>query len=72
MTRASSLGIPVWVEARKETTTSPPFCPYCARTSTFAGVRRVLEGTYDEPYDVLLDDYERGMKTAEVRGSSSI
>ena len=27
-----------------------------------------FEGTYDEPYDALLDDYERGMKAAEVRG----
>ena len=26
-----------------------------------------FDGTYDEPYDAALDDYERGMKTAEVR-----
>src|SRR5581483_7489138 len=25
------------------------------------------DGEYDEPYDALLDDYEPGMKTAEVR-----
>jgi carboxypeptidase Taq len=66
MSRSASLAIPVWVEARKN--------------NDFAGFLPVLQKNLDlrkryvdcfevgdEPYDILLDDYERGMKTAEVR-----
>ena len=52
----------------RRTTTSPRSCRRCARTSSCAGATSPAStATYDEPYDALLDDYERGMKTAEVR-----
>jgi carboxypeptidase Taq len=66
MSRAATLGYPVWVDARER--------------NDFAAFRPVLEHhlelkrryvecfeDYDEPYDVLLDDYEPGLKTAAVR-----
>jgi carboxypeptidase Taq len=66
MSRAATLGYTVWVDARER--------------NDFAALRPVLEqhlelkrryvecfDDYDEPYDVLLDDYEPGMKTAAVR-----
>ncbi len=67
MTRASSLAIPVWVNARK-TNDFASFLPVL-RTNLDLRKRYVecFDGKYAEPYDVLLDDYERGMKTAEVR-----
>ena len=66
MTRAGSLALPVWVEARKNNDFAA-FLPVL-RTNLDLRKRYVecFDG-YDEPYDVLLDDYERGMKTAEVR-----
>jgi carboxypeptidase Taq len=67
ITRASSLAIPVWVEARKENDFAL-FLPALRKNLDLR--KRYVEcfnGTYDEPYDALLDDYERGMKTAEVR-----
>ena len=67
MTRASSLAIPIWVEARKNN----DFALFLPALRTNLDLRKryveCFEGTYDEPYDALLDDYERGMKTAEVR-----
>jgi len=66
MARAGALGEPVWREARK--------------ASSFELFRPVLEQAVelkkryiecfqpvDEPYDALLDDFEPGMTTAEVR-----
>ncbi len=68
MTRASSLAIPIWVEARKNN----DFASFLPALRTNLDLRKryveCFDGTYDEPYDVLLDDYEPGMKTAEVRG----
>jgi carboxypeptidase Taq len=66
MTRAASLAMPVWVKARQESDFSQ-FLP--ALRSNFELRRRYVEcfDDYDEPYDVLLDDFEPGMKTAEVR-----
>ncbi|HWB21357.1 MAG TPA: carboxypeptidase M32 [Gaiellaceae bacterium] len=67
ITRASSLGIPVWVEARKNN----DFASFLPALRANLDLRKryveCFDGTYDEPYDVLLDDYERDMKTAEVR-----
>ena len=66
MRRAASLAMPVWVQARKESDFSQ-FLP--ALRNNFDLRRRYVEcfDDYDEPYDVLLDDFEPGMKTAEVR-----
>lgn len=66
MSRAGSQGVQVWTKARS--------------ASDFEAFLPALEHNLDlrlryvdcfepaeEPYDVLLDDYEEGMKTAEVR-----
>jgi carboxypeptidase Taq len=66
MTRSSSLAIPVWVEARKNN----DFKAFLAPLRTNLDLRKRYVECFepaDEPYDILLDDYERGMKTAEVR-----
>jgi carboxypeptidase Taq len=67
MTRASSLAIPVWVEARKNN----DFASFLPALRKNLDLRKryveCFDGAYDEPYDALLDDYERGMKSAEVR-----
>src|SRR6185437_1270077 len=57
---------PVWVKAREDSDFSQ-FLP--ALRKNFELRRRYVEcfEDYDEPYDVLLDDFEPGMKTAEVR-----
>jgi carboxypeptidase Taq len=66
MSRAASLAMPVWVKARQESDFSQ-FLP--ALRENFELRRRYVAcfDEYDEPYDVLLDDFEPGMKTAEVR-----
>jgi len=66
MSRAASLALPVWVEAREQSD-YPLFLPYLSKNLELR--RRYVEcfEDYDEPYDVLLDDFERGMTTAEVR-----
>jgi carboxypeptidase Taq len=56
----------VWAKAREENDYAT-FLPHLERALDLK--RRYIdcfEG-YDEPYDVLLDDYEPGMKTVEVR-----
>jgi carboxypeptidase Taq len=67
MARAGSLALPVWVQARRD--------------NDYASFRPVLqenldlrkryvecfEGDFAEPYDALLDNYERDMTTAELR-----
>ena len=66
MSRAAGLALPVWAEARAASDFSR-FLPLLRRNYDLR--RRYVEcfDDYDEPYDVLLDDFERGMKTAEVR-----
>ena len=66
MTRAASLAMPVWVKAREDKDFSQ-FLP--ALKHNFDLRRRYVEcfDDYDDPYDVLLDDFEPGMKSAEVR-----
>jgi carboxypeptidase Taq len=67
MSRASSLGHPVWVEAR-ENNDYAAFKPALQRNLDLRKrYVECFEGDYDEPYDAALDDYERGMKAAEVR-----
>jgi carboxypeptidase Taq len=66
MSRAASLAMPVWVQARQDSDFSQ-FLP--ALRDNFDLRRQYVEcfDDFDEPYDVLLDDFEPGMKTAEVR-----
>ena len=66
-TRASSLAHAVWVHARKENDFAA-FLPVLRKNLELT--RRYIacfEGDYDEPYDAVLDDFERDMRTAEVR-----
>jgi carboxypeptidase Taq len=66
MSRSSSLAVPVWVEARKQNDFGS-FLPMLRRNLDLR--KRYVEcfDAGDEPYDILLDDYERDMKTAHVR-----
>ena len=64
-TRSGAEAFPVWVEARK-TSNFELFRPHLERN---VELRRRYAACFeaDEPYDALLDDFESGMKTAEVR-----
>ncbi|HWH05449.1 MAG TPA: carboxypeptidase M32 [Gaiellaceae bacterium] len=66
MSRASSLALPVWAEARASSDYSL-FRPHLEHNLELR--RRYVEcfDNYAEPYDALLDDFERGMTAAEVR-----
>src|SRR5262245_16585701 len=66
MARASAESAPVWLEA-KATSNFELFLPLLERNIELR--HRYIEcfGPQDEPYDVLLDDFEPEMKTAEVR-----
>jgi carboxypeptidase Taq len=63
--QASAEAFPVWAEARR-TNDFELFRPYLERN---VELRREYATCFevDEPYDALLDDFEPGMKTAEVR-----
>jgi carboxypeptidase Taq len=63
--RAAAEAFPVWAEARR-TNDFELFRPYLERNIE---LRREYATCFevDEPYDALLDDFEPGMKTAEVR-----
>ncbi len=67
MTRQASLAIPVWVEARRNS----DYKAFRPALQTNLDLRKryveCFAGEFDEPYDVLLDDFEPGMRTAEVR-----
>jgi carboxypeptidase Taq len=67
MTRAASLALPVWVQARRDNDVAS-FLPVLERNLDLR--RRYVacfEGDFAEPYDALLDNYERGMTAAELR-----
>jgi carboxypeptidase Taq len=65
LTRAAASGYGAWVDARARSDYAS-FLPYLERNVELR--RRYAECfEADEPYDALLDDYEPGMKTAEVR-----
>jgi len=66
MSRSAALANPVWVEARKNNDFSM-FLPVLRKNLDLR--KRYIDcfEVADEPYDVVLDDYERGMKTKEVR-----
>jgi carboxypeptidase Taq len=66
MRRSSSLALRAWAEARPKSDYES-LKPHLEHN---IGLRRRYVECFepaDEPYDILLDDYERGMKTAEVR-----
>lgn len=64
--RAGAISEPVWREARR-TSDFELFRPHLERAVELK--KRYIEcfQPVDEPYDALLDDFEPGMKTAEVR-----
>jgi len=66
MVRAGALAEPVWREARR-TSDFELFRPYLEQNVELK--KRYIEcfQPVDEPYDALLDDFEPGVKTAEVR-----
>ena len=66
MTGAAADAHDVWAKAREDNDYAL-FLPHLERAVELK--RRYVDcfDGYDEPYDVLLDDYEPGMKTAEVR-----
>jgi carboxypeptidase Taq len=65
LTRAGSLGYRAWLSARAENDYAI-MLPHFERNLELQ--RRYVEcfAPYDDPYDVVLDDYEPGMKTAEI------
>jgi carboxypeptidase Taq len=65
MAEASGVSVAAWDEA-KARSDFPSFRPHLERQLELK--RRYIEcfPEMDEPYDVLLDDYEEGMTTAEV------
>ena len=65
-TRAAALGYDVWVDARKHSDFQA-FLP--ALRENLDLTKRYIDcfEPGDEPYDILLDDFERDLKTAEVR-----
>jgi carboxypeptidase Taq len=65
MARAASDALPAWIEA-KGTSNFDLFLPHLERNVELR--RRYVEcfGEQQEPYDVLLDDFEPEMKSAEV------
>jgi carboxypeptidase Taq len=66
ITRAGAIAYQAWVEARKASDFSA-FLPYLERNVELK--HRYVEcfEPTDELYDVLLDDFEQGMKAAEAR-----
>src|SRR5581483_9788943 len=66
MSRSAALANPVWVEARKNNDFAS-FLPVLRKNLDLRKQYIECFDVPDEPYDIVLDDYERGMKTAEVR-----
>ena len=65
MTRAGSLGYAAWLEARTAVDYEI-FRPHLERRLALAREYVACHEPCDDPYDVLLDDHEPGMRTAEV------
>lgn len=68
MARTSSLANVAWVEARKQADFSL-FLPHLEKQLILKHryIACFDDGKVENPYDVLLDDYEPGMKTAQVK-----
>ncbi len=63
MAHTAAEALPVWVEAR-ENSDFKAFLPYLERNVELK--KRYIACFDGDPYDILLDDYEEGMKTSEV------
>jgi len=66
MSRSAALANPVWVEARKNNDFKS-FLPVLRKNLDLRKQYIDCFEVDDEPYDIVLDDYERGMRTKEVR-----
>jgi carboxypeptidase Taq len=66
ISRSAALANPVWIDARKNNDFAS-FLPVLRKNLDLR--KRYIDcfEVGDEPYDIVLDDFERGMKTAEVR-----
>jgi len=66
MSRSAALAQPVWVQARRDNDFAS-FLPVLRKNLDLR--KRYIDcfDVADEPYDIVLDDFERGMKTSEVR-----
>ena len=66
ISRSAALANQVWIDARKNNDFAS-FLPVLRKNLDLR--KRYIEcfDAGDEPYDIVLDDFERGMKTAEVR-----
>ena len=60
-----------WVRAREESDFAA-FRPWLERMLELRLRQVECFAPYDDPYDVLLDDYERGMRTEEVREAFAV
>ncbi len=56
----------VWVKAREDSDFAP-FQPWLERIVELRKQYIECFAPYDDPYDVLLEDYEPGMRTSEIR-----
>ncbi|HEY2208653.1 MAG TPA: carboxypeptidase M32 [Gaiellaceae bacterium] len=65
MTRAGSLGYRAWLEARAAGDFGP-LLPHLERRLALIDEYVACHEPYDDAYDVLLDDHEPGMRTADV------
>jgi carboxypeptidase Taq len=65
LTRAGSLGYGAWLEARAAADYEI-LRPHLERRITLTREYVACHEPFDDPYDVLLDDHERGMRTADV------
>jgi carboxypeptidase Taq len=63
--RAASLGYAAWLEARAAADFEL-LRPHLERRIALTREYVACHDPYDDPYDVLLDDHERGMRTVEV------
>src|SRR5919201_6022039 len=66
MTRAKALGQQSWIEARA----ANDFAPFRDALAHHVELRHRYVACFDgfaHPYDVLLDDFEPGLTTAELR-----
>ncbi len=65
LTRAASLGYGAWLEARAAADFQI-LRPHLERRIALTQEYVACHEPFDDPYDVLLDDHERGVKTADV------
>jgi carboxypeptidase Taq len=65
LTRAASLGYRAWLEARAAADFEV-LRPHLERRIALMHDYIACHEPFDDPYDVLLDDHERGMRTADV------